>query len=155
FVGTTSPPQAVRLINYGTETLNISSIVASADFREENDCGSNLPPQEHCTIKVTFTPSERGERTGTVLITDNAPDSPQRVGLKGTGTVVKFDPPKLNFGAVDLGKKSTLSTTLINAGSTTLDITGISIKGLPPDDFFQKNDCDGKVGAGKSCTITV
>jgi hypothetical protein len=155
FVGTTSPPQPVRLINYGTETLSISSIVASGDFHQKNDCGSSLPPGKHCTIKVTFTPSGRGQRTGTVLITDNAPDSPQKISLEGAGTVVKFNPAKLNFGAVELGKTKTLSTTLTNTGSTTLDIAGITIKGLPPDDFFQKNTCDGRVGAGKSCTITV
>jgi hypothetical protein len=34
---------------------------------------------------VTFTPTQKGLRTGAVTITDNAPDSPQSVPLSGTG----------------------------------------------------------------------
>ena len=36
-------------------------------------------------LKIMFTPTQTGTRTGTVTITDNAPNSPQTVGLTGTG----------------------------------------------------------------------
>ena len=155
-VGTTSPAQPVTLSNYGTMTLDITSIVASGDFSESNNCGSSLPPGGYCTINVTFKPTQRGPRTGTVSITDNAPGSPQTVSLKGTGTVVEFNPASLNFGLVKVGRKSSpQNTTLTNVGNTNLHITNIAITGEDPQDFSQKNNCPKYLGGGKSCTIAV
>jgi hypothetical protein len=157
-VGTTSPAKPVKLSNYGTKTLDISSIVASGDFRKKDDCGSSLPPGGSCRIDVTFSPTRGGHRTGTVTITDNAPDSPQKVSLKGVGTVVKLDPASLDFGTVTIGQKSSpQNTTLTNVGKTRLHITGITITGTDSGDFSQQNDCPdpGYLGGGKSCTITV
>jgi hypothetical protein len=96
-VGTTSPAQSVTLTNYGTMLLNITSIMASGDFSQSNTCASSLAPLSSCTISVTFTPTQRGTRSGTLSITDNAPGSPQTVALSGTGTVVKLNPSSLSF----------------------------------------------------------
>jgi len=84
-VQTTSAPQAVTLTNTGTATLNITSIVSSGDFAETNTCGNSLASGASCTVSVTFTPTQAGTRTGSVTITDNAPDSPQSVVLTGQG----------------------------------------------------------------------
>src|SRR5205823_3669811 len=75
-VGTTSAAQTATLTNTGGSTLTISSIAASADFLQNNTCGSSLPPGASCTIKVAFRPSAKGFRTGSVTITDDAADSP-------------------------------------------------------------------------------
>jgi hypothetical protein len=107
---------------------------------------------------VTFTPTRGGHRSGMLSITDNAPDSPQTVSLKGVGTAVKLDPSKLDFGAVTVGQKSLpQDTTLTNVGSTKLHIASIMITGTDAEDFSQENNCPdpGDLGAGKSCTITV
>jgi hypothetical protein len=157
-VGTSSSAQPVKLSNYGTETLDITSIVASGDFSKKDDCGSNLPPEGSCNINVTFTPTQRGHRNGTVTITDNAPDSPQKVSLKGTATIVKLDPASLDFGTVTVGQKSSpQNTTLTSVGKTRLHITDITITGTDSGDFSEQNNCPdpGYLGAGKSCTITV
>jgi VCBS repeat protein/HYDIN/CFA65/VesB family protein len=71
--------------------------------------------------------------------------------VPGTGTFVKLNPASLDFGYVGLGSGSTLTTTLTNTGSTTLNIT--SIKTNSP--FSQTNTCAKSVGAGKSCAISV
>jgi dienelactone hydrolase len=157
-VDTASPAQPVTLNNWGTETLDIGSISASGDFSGKNDCGSSLPPGGNCTVSVTFTPTQRGHRTGTVTFTDNAPNSPQIVHLSGVGTVVKLDPSSLNFGTVPIGQKSSpQNTTLTNVGKAKLHITIIQIKGTDAGEFSQQNDCPdpGYLGAGRSCTITV
>ena len=46
-----------------------------------------------------LTPTAAGTRTGTVSVTDNAPDSPQTVSLTGTGIapIVTFSPTSLTF----------------------------------------------------------
>jgi len=86
-VGQTSAPQQVTLQNTGSNDLSISSIVASGDFAQTNNCPTStaVAPSVSCTISVTFTPTKTGLRKGAVTITDNAPKSPQKVTLSGTG----------------------------------------------------------------------
>ena len=87
-VGVKSGAKSITLTNSGTATLNISGITASGDFAiktVKTSCGSTVAPGASCAIKVTFTPTQVGIRTGQVTINDNAPDTPQHVGLTGTG----------------------------------------------------------------------
>jgi hypothetical protein len=94
-VGTTSGSKKVILTNSGTATLTISTIAASGDFalatvkqtKKVTPCvnGGSVAAGGTCEIKVTFTPTQTGTRTGAVTFTDNAPNSPQSVSLTGTG----------------------------------------------------------------------
>src|SRR5262249_37106212 len=117
-VGTRSVAQTETLTNAGTTALTISSIAASGDFVQKNDCGSSLPAGESCTIKVAFIPSTKGARTGTVTIIDDAANSPQTIALTGTGTVVQLSPSALNFGHQIVATTSDpLTATVTNIGS--------------------------------------
>jgi hypothetical protein len=151
-VGTSSSAQPVTLTNYGKMALSITSIAASGDFSQTNTCGSSLAADASCTISLAFKPTQKGPRTGTLSITDNAAGSPQRVSLTGTGTVVEFKPASLSFGSVKRNGSKTLTTTLSNTGSTALSISGITITGST--NFSQTNTCGASVAAGGSCTIT-
>ncbi len=96
-VGVTAGTKAVTLTNSGSATLNISNIAVTGanagDFalktfkktKTQTPCGSTVAAGANCTIKVTFKPTQTGVRTAAVTITDNAPNSPQSVGLSGTG----------------------------------------------------------------------
>ncbi|MGB9072068.1 MAG: choice-of-anchor D domain-containing protein [Terriglobales bacterium] len=89
-VGVKSGTKKVTLTNTGNATLNISGIVPSGDYAlapapPKKACGSTVAAGKSCVFKVTFTPTQKGLRTGNVTITDNAPDSPQSVALSGTG----------------------------------------------------------------------
>lgn len=84
-VGTTSPAQSLTLSNYGTTTLNITSIIATTNFGESDNCGSSLASGVNCTINVTFMPSATGSLNGALSLSDNAPGDPQTVSLTGTG----------------------------------------------------------------------
>ena len=87
-VGTTSGAKSVTLTNTGNAPLNISSIATSGDFGIKivrNSCGNTVAAGVSCLIKVTFTPTQVGTRTGSLTITDNAADSPQSVSLTGKG----------------------------------------------------------------------
>ena len=88
--GSTSSSQIVTLTNSAAGALNISSITASGDFAQTNNCGSGLAPKGACAISVTFTPTAGGSRTGTLTITDNQAGSPQTIALSGTGSTVKL-----------------------------------------------------------------
>ena len=84
-VGTTSALQTVTVTDTGNASLTISSITASGDFSQTNNCGSSVSTGANCTINVTFNPTAPGTRTGTLTMTDNAPGSPHAVALSGTG----------------------------------------------------------------------
>jgi hypothetical protein len=85
-VGNTSLPKVEKVTNTGTATLHISSITISGDFAiSSNTCGATLAVGAICKVKVTFTPTQTGIRTGSLTFTDDASNSPQIVPLKGTG----------------------------------------------------------------------
>lgn len=84
-VGKTSAPKKVSLTDSGNAPLKISSITVSGDFLQHNNCGKSLAVGKSCTIQVSFKPTAKGLRTGEVSIADNAPGSPQKVHLQGTG----------------------------------------------------------------------
>ncbi len=85
-LNTQSSVQAVTLTNTGTGPLIISSIFASGDFKQTNNCVSPVVAHASCTISITFTPTAIGNRTGTVTITDKAAGSPHNIRLSGVGT---------------------------------------------------------------------
>jgi hypothetical protein len=90
-VGKSSAAKAVTLTNTGATPLTINSIAIAGtdplDFKQTNNCLllSPLAANAACTINVTFTPAARGLLSGSVVITDNAQNSPQYILLSGTG----------------------------------------------------------------------
>ncbi len=153
-VGTTSPLQKVRLSDAGTKPLDITSIVASGDFAQTNDCSATVPLAGFCTLSVTFTPTTAGTRTGAVTITDNAPGSPHKLLLTGTGGIpmASLNPASLTFAAQTVGTTSPAKpATLKNTGSGPLSITSITTA----CDFAQTNNCGSKVNPGASCTLNI
>jgi hypothetical protein len=84
-MNTTSPALPVTLSNTGTAVLAVSSITASGDFAQSNNCGASLAAGSNCRIDVTFKPIAAGPRAGTLSVTDNAAGSPHTATLTGTG----------------------------------------------------------------------
>jgi uncharacterized protein (TIGR03437 family) len=93
-VGSTSNAGTVTLTNTGKADL--SSIVIAvtganpSDFALTNTCPGSLAVNADCTISVVFKPTATGTRTAVVSISDNAPNSPQTVNLKGTASGAGF-----------------------------------------------------------------
>jgi hypothetical protein len=95
-VGTTaSGKKKVTVTNSGNASLTISNIAVTGDFalvpvtqtKKITPCvnGSVVAAGASCVVKVSFTPTQTGTRTGALTFTDNAPNSPQSVSLTGTG----------------------------------------------------------------------
>ncbi len=154
-IGTTSAAQPVTLTNMGTTALTITSITASANFGQTNNCGSSVAAGAACTINVTFTPTATGTVTGTLSISDNVAGSPQTVSLTGTGASapgLSLSPTSLTFASQGLDTTSAAKTvTLTNTGSGPLTITSIATTGS----YAQTNTCGSSVAAGANCTISV
>jgi hypothetical protein len=87
-VGTSSPAQTQTITNTGTSPLTLSIAVGGldpGDFTQTNNCPSSLSAGQSCTVQITFTPTATGARVASLLITDNAPTSPQNSQLMGVG----------------------------------------------------------------------
>ena len=162
-LNTSSAAQTITLSNPGTAALSINSIAITGtnttDFSQTNTCGTSVGVGGSCTISVVFTPQATGGRSASVMVSDNAADSPQSASLSGTGVgiaQISFSPTTLSFGSQTLKVASAAQTiTLSNPGTAALSITSIAITGTNTTDFSQTNTCGTSVGVGGSCTISV
>jgi 6-phosphogluconolactonase (cycloisomerase 2 family) len=165
--GSSSPSQNITLTSSGNAPVNISSItVAGAnpgDFLETNTCQmpTTLNPGSSCSVSVTFAPTAAGTRQAMLLVTDNAPGSPQSAALTGTGQTstsgVTLLPANLSFPAITQGTSSgQMSVTVTNNGGAPLHITSVVAGGNNPSEFSnQPGSCTGAIASQASCTISV
>jgi Abnormal spindle-like microcephaly-assoc'd, ASPM-SPD-2-Hydin len=156
FVGSNSSPQSVTLNNTGTAALNINSIAASGDFSQTNSCGTSVAAGSSCSISVVFTPTAAWSRSGSILITDNALNSPQQVvllvGMGNNGPQASLSTTSVSFGKQLVGTTSVAQTlTLTNTGTAVLYINSILASG----DYSQTNTCGTSLTAGAVCNISV
>lgn len=156
-LGTTSPVKSVTVTNTGTMTLNISSITTSGDFAQTTSttpCGSTLAAGKSCKIKVTFTPTQLGARSGNITITDNASNSPQTVSLSGTGVPpATLTPASATYAAQIVSTTSLAKVfTLTNKQSVALDSIAISTTG---DFSISTTTCTTSLAAKSTCKISV
>lgn len=155
-VGSSSASQPVVVNNTGTATLAISSISASGDYSQTNNCTS-VAAGSSCTINVTFTPTTIGSRAGTLTITDNASGSPHTVSLSGTGlgAIGGVSPSSLTFGNQGLGTGSVAqSVTVSNTGNISQTVS-LSFTGANAADFGEADNCSGSIAAGGNCLVNI
>ncbi len=142
-VDTAGTPQTVTISNAGQATLNVSSIALqgtnAADFTVTSEAVPlAIAPGSSKTVSVSFRPSASGSRSATLVITHDAPGSPQSVTLAGTGVVpiINVSPTSLDFGSqvVDT-TTSPLVVTVSNLGNANLVVSAVSISGANAGDF--------------------
>jgi|SRR5882672_848676 len=154
-INTTSAAKSVTVANTGSATLDISSIMASANFAiSSNTCGATLATGAKCKVSITFTPTKPGKQSGTLTFADNAPNSPQTVALLGTGVVpAALTPAKATYAAQTVGTTSPPKTfTLTNNQNVTLTDIGISTAG---DFAVSATTCTTSLAVKGTCTISV
>lgn len=148
-IGTSSAAQSVTVANTGNANLFINSAQTRGadplDFNEVGDgcSGLTLLPGTSCTMAISFTPTATGTRSGTLIVTDNAPNSPQNVAITGVGTGT--NPPltidtqfmTCTGGVCDIGAGSNVfvnnfftTTFLANGGTAPYTWTGLPPAGL-------------------------
>jgi hypothetical protein len=153
-IGTASQPQTVVVRNIGSAPLSISSITATGDFSETENCGTSLSAAGSCTLSIIFTPNAPGSRLGTIVIADDAAGAPHSISLSGSaiGAVVNLSPAGLSFPSTPVGTTTAGQTlTLANTGNMLLTISSIQLAG----DYGQTNNCPATLPATSSCLINV
>lgn len=140
-INTTSAPQQVTMTNNGQTSLTITNITTTGDFNETNNCPvspASLAVNQSCTFYVTFTPSNTGTRTGSVVVTDNVSSGSSTVKLTGTGN------PIFNLSS------STLTQNLL-IGTTTTTFT-IAFSPTTPSSFTDLVQLS--CGGGVKCSFS-
>jgi Abnormal spindle-like microcephaly-assoc'd, ASPM-SPD-2-Hydin/Beta-propeller repeat len=142
--GAKSAAVPITVTNAGTGVLVFSGKPSLAgakpgDFGETDTCtGTNvtIAPNATCTIQVTFSPTALGARAASLVLTDNAPDSPQSVALSGTGM-------DFSIGAAN-GAPTSITVTAGQPANYQLEVTSsasgsvtISCSGAPPSGACQ------------------
>jgi hypothetical protein len=156
-VGVTPAAKSVTVTNSGTGVLSISSIATSGDFAlatSAKPCGTTLAAGKNCVIKVTFTPTQVGARTGSLTITDNAANSPQTVALSGTGAPqATLAPATATYPVRTVGTTSPAKVfTLTNKQAVALNSIVISTTG---DFSVSTTTCTSSLAAKANCKISV
>jgi hypothetical protein len=154
-VGTTSSAKTSTLENTGVDDLHSIAVSDNtSQFSTSSNCPSTLGPGGTCTITVTFKPTSRGDKTGTVTVSSDASNGSQTIALSGTGTSpgATVSPTSLTFSERQVGTTSSAkSVTLTNSGNVALSISSTSASG----DFDRTSQCGSSLAAGVSCTISV
>ena len=153
-LGTASAPQTLTLGNSGNTPLAISSIAATGDYAQTNNCVSPLAAGTYCTISITFTPTVVGGVSGLLSVADDASGSPHAVALNGIGLgpVATFSPGTLHFAGQPVGTTSSpQNTSFGSSGNTPLTISSILVTG----GYAQTNDCLAPLAPETYCTISV
>jgi hypothetical protein len=112
-VGIPSASKTITITNSGAVNLQVSRVQTTGPFGESNSCGAPVQPQQQCIINVIFTPTATGAASGTVVLTDNAGNSPQTIPLKGTGTTGFMITAPSPTASVKAGATATFSLTAI------------------------------------------
>ncbi len=166
--GTTSAPQTLTLSNPGTAALHISSITSSSpSFIVTSNCGGSLAAGATCAISISYHPLFNNYQSATLIVTDDASNSPQQAMVSGLATGVtslaSYSATSLNFGPVtlhDFGSQqvaSAVSQVITVTSTGNGDLTGLEaiVSGSNASDFQIDNNCTGSVSPGGNCTVTV
>ena len=161
-VGTWSGSQWVSVTNTGTAPLTITSIAMTgsntSQFAVGNTCGGTVAVGANCFIHAHFQPTVIGPAVAAVTITDNANDSPQSIGLSGTGaasaSMIALSTNSLAYGSANVGTSTASQTvTVSNAGGAAISISSIVVGGINASQFVFGNNCGSSLAAGSSCNI--
>ena len=127
-VGSLSAAEPVTINNSSSLAVPFTFAV-SGSFSVVNQCaGSVIPANGSCPLSVSFSPSQSGEASGSITLTDAAANSPQILTLSGTGLALPTDnlsTTALSFPATAQGQLSTEQfVTISNSGG--VNLTSIS-----------------------------
>lgn len=121
-LNTSSTTKSVTMTMNGGAELVVSGLsitgTNAADFTQTNTCGSlpaNFGPYMSCAATVTFTPHGYGKRSASLVFTDNAANSPQKIALSGSG-------PDFEVSA----NPTSTSVTRPNSVSSTITLTPLT-----------------------------
>jgi hypothetical protein len=125
--------QTFSVTNTGSASLTIAQIsLSGAGFTLSGlATPSTLAAGQSTSFSARFAPTSAGTGSGAVSISSNAPNSPTKVTLSGTGVAASVtltaSPASLAFGSVNAGTSSAKSVTLTNSGNSSVTISQVAV----------------------------
>ena len=175
--GTTSAPLYVEVQNQGDTSLTVSNATIgganAADFKITSigTCNNTAAlGLIGCNLYVAFSPavSSTGTRTASLILTDNAGDSPQTIPMSGVvtgpGAGLSVTPGPLFLGIAAIGAASSSSqanVTFTNTSTNTaVQVTSLTLGGTNAADFsVTRGSCSSTppftLAAGGACFVVV
>jgi len=162
-VNTTSTVKTVTLTNNGDLYAAIISTPTSSNPAFTvgiGTCTGQLAVGSSCKLSVTFTPTAATSYTGTLTVPINSTGGGTwpslTINVSGSGTWMVLSPSGENFGNQTVGTTSSpRNISLINKGTTTVSISGITLAGPNPGDFAEITNCGSTLAAGAHCVVQV
>ena len=156
-VGQTST-QNVTLSNSGNAslTINLATLSGTGFGMTGLALPKTLSPGANLSFSVQFTPTSTAGATGSIVFTDNAPNSPQTLSLTGSavasGSTLSANPGSFNFNNVVVGSSSQQTITLTNSGNAAITINQATTTGTG---FSSTGLTNGQqIAAGATATFT-
>ena len=147
-VGSGGGSQPVVVVNGGEANLHILDVAVSgpnaSDFSLSNTSSCLAQPIAPgpavlCSFDVVFAPTSSGPESAVVLVTDDAPGSPQELEITGNGTaaLVTASPGTLSFGNQPENVQSQpQEITVANLGGQPVTISAIVPGGADTGEFI-------------------
>jgi len=126
----------ITLSNTGAADLTISLIsMSGAPFSISGVATPMvISAGQSAAMTVIYAPTAAASDSGKITINSNDPASPTAISLSGTGTSVPvghltLNPSTLNFGNVNVGSNTPLTSTVTNSGQGPVHITSVFASG--------------------------
>jgi hypothetical protein len=122
-------------------------------------CGAipvTVPPLGSCTLGVSFTPDAVGAHSASLMVFDNATNSPQHSTFTGTGIAgLSLSKTSLVFKSVRFGLKGIAAFSVTNHQTQPVSLSE-SFSGNNPADFsISGGTCTATLAAKTTCSIDV
>jgi len=158
-----STPRTFTVSNTGTATLTGTVARAAGTSAEYTlaPAAFNVPAGGSQVVTVTYTPTDTTTDNGAVTVSSNDTTTPTTsVSLSGAGVTapspsIALTPTTLSFGSVVLGNVATLTAQVRNAGTATLNVTGIALCTGSSAEFAWSPAAPLSIAPGQSTTLTV
>ncbi len=82
-IGKPSDPQTVTVTNPSSQPVRIASVSITGAFTLSTTCGDTLAPGASCTVEIRFVPTPRGDRGGSLTVSDGTSAGRYQVHVRG------------------------------------------------------------------------
>lgn len=147
----------VTLSNPGNANTVISAATASGTGFSLSGLAlpATIAAGGNTSFTAKFAPTTKGSASGSISITSNAPGSPAKITLSGTGVQAQLaaNPSSVGFGSVITGNSNSQTITLSNGGNASVTITAANVTGTG----FSSNGLSlpNTIAAGGNTTFNV
>ena len=153
-----SDAQTLKLRNYGSSAVTISSLTSSDPaFQQTNDCGGSIAAGGSCSVQVRFTGAVPGTTAANLSIANSGTPASVVVPMTGYASdqaLLRLSPAAaMDFSGQAVNTSSAAQTfTITNVGTQPATVYSIYASA---SEFSVTSDCPALLAAGASCSVAV